>query len=508
MQDCPRRPGASTAGGRLPPGSQRVAAPVQASNVAYKPGQPFQQPMGNPAKPTSIVALEPAQAMQMSSKLMRVFLGLGWENNSPTARVDVDASAIAFSRGTVLEAVCFHNLRNDAMTLKHTGDVLSGGGATAGGQDLERVYVWLEKLNPDVDMVMLVANIYSPGVDFSALRSAYVRVANADTNQELGRMWLAGKGWHNMVQKVNAVVFAKVFRCNGHWQIMMLGQPLVIGGCTDWQSMVPEIHRLGLATPPYSEPNPQLALQKQTPQASHPEEQKAQGQTPTRAWETPALAVSTLGGIAWAISIFTAPNPMLNHYAAANFIEGVDWGTLEVSSFANAADLGSLEDLGEWSGDAWGAAMDAIPSATEWSMSAATNAWGAVNDSNVFAETASFAGEAGGAAAEFGGSAIASIGDVEYGAALEAGGSAGERALEGVGGAIGDVGGAAQDAGGAIGDAAGGVTEAAGSVDLSGAAEALGNVAEGLGNAAQAVGPVLVGVGGAIVSVIGGLAGD
>jgi stress response protein SCP2 len=49
---------------------------------------------------------------------------------------------------------------------------------------MERIYMWLSKMDSSVDMLVMVANVYTQGCDFSALSSAYVRVANADTNQE------------------------------------------------------------------------------------------------------------------------------------------------------------------------------------------------------------------------------------------------------------------------------------------------------------------------------------
>lgn len=51
-------------------------------------------------------------------------------------------------------------------------------------QDMERIYMWLANMDASIDSLVMTANVYTEGLDFSALSSAYVRVANADTNQE------------------------------------------------------------------------------------------------------------------------------------------------------------------------------------------------------------------------------------------------------------------------------------------------------------------------------------
>jgi hypothetical protein len=121
MRRCP-----AGAGARPLPGTQRPAGPVTAESTKYVPGQPFTRPLGNPAKPTTVMAMQPAQAMQMSSKLERIFFGIAWTNAAGGQNIDVDASVISFSNGQQVDCVSFQQLGNTSQTLKHTGDIMTG----------------------------------------------------------------------------------------------------------------------------------------------------------------------------------------------------------------------------------------------------------------------------------------------------------------------------------------------------------------------------------------------
>jgi stress response protein SCP2 len=352
-------------------------------NTNYVPGQTFEKAMGNPPQPTQVIAMQPTQAVHMPGALKRVYLGLGWENSRNQEQVDVDASVIAFGGGSVKDAVSFSKLQNASHTLAHTGDVLIGAEDAKLG-DMERVYLWLEKMAPDVDMLLLVANIYTDGVDWGSLNSAYVRVTNADTEQELGRMWLGGGGWSNLAAGSNAVVFAKVFRYGGEWMTMALGQPMVVQGASSYEAMLPKIYELGLQYPP-----PPLGAPVQQPIMVAPGQQQTlsgqQPQKPSKSWICPALAIGTAGGVAAAIAIFYASDSdmSLDMFDPGLFSNGVDFGSLQDQAGAFTGGLSELADgvdpnaLGPWAQDAGAAAMDGASGASEWAEGAATGAWDA-----------------------------------------------------------------------------------------------------------------------------------
>ena len=198
---------------------------------------------GDPKAPPATPLLV-GQAMQVQASLERVYFGLGWHGP-----VDVDASCIMYAGGQPVDAVSFRKLRNletkDA-SIVHTGDVLTAPGKMEG--DLERIYVWLNKVPKEVDTMVLVANVYTAGFDFSALADAYVRVTNADTNQELGRLSLSA-GCSSLGAGMNAMIFAKLYKFNNAWQVMAIGQPMALQGQADWRSFVPTIQASGVAIP-------------------------------------------------------------------------------------------------------------------------------------------------------------------------------------------------------------------------------------------------------------------
>ena len=89
-----------------------------------------------------------------------------------------------------------------------------------------------------VRYLVFTVNVFTEGVDFADLTEAYVRIVNADTEQEFGRLRLAGGGL-----KGNAVIFAKLYRGkpNEPWQLLAIGKPETLPGMSSAQEMVPHI---------------------------------------------------------------------------------------------------------------------------------------------------------------------------------------------------------------------------------------------------------------------------
>merc|ERR550514_175303 len=188
----------------------------------------------------TVIMLQPTQAIQVASKLERVFLGIGWrgktDGSGGSKMVDVDASVVALSHGSPVDTISFKKLKNAGKSICHTGDVLVGAGKeSAELLDMERIYVWLSKVDATTDCLVFVANIYTAGIDFSQLNEAYVRMVNADTNQELGRMALSDKSLSG-----NALAFCKLYRHQqGTWQLMGLGLPQSLSGTSKVEDMIP-----------------------------------------------------------------------------------------------------------------------------------------------------------------------------------------------------------------------------------------------------------------------------
>merc|ERR1719382_624001 len=114
----------------------------------------------------------------------------------------------------------------------------------------------------------------------------------------MGRLSLAGAGWKGMASGVNAIVFAKVYRHQGHWQVMTMGQPMTVADCSSWEAMVPALQGQGISHPP--SPPPQMPQGGASP--SPPEGTKVQ--KPSKLWPCVALAAGTAIGVGAAIAIF------------------------------------------------------------------------------------------------------------------------------------------------------------------------------------------------------------
>lgn len=118
------------------------ASPEQPPPYPVAP-QAKQQMANQPKGVPPPVFLQPTHALQLPKKLERLYLGLGWR--SARQGLDLDASAIIFSRGQKIDTVNFQKLRNVAQgnaSIVHTGDVLTGQQSPGKMEDLERIYFW------------------------------------------------------------------------------------------------------------------------------------------------------------------------------------------------------------------------------------------------------------------------------------------------------------------------------------------------------------------------------
>jgi len=463
----------------------------------------------------NVLMLQVGEAMQVP-KLERVFVGLGWNQYPGTAAVDIDASCIGFSRGNPsAEKVYFKSLRNSNRSLVHSGDVLSG--KPSGLADLERIYVWISTLPTGIDCLVFLANIYSPGTDFAQLSDAYIRMVNADTNQELSRARLAGAGL-----KGNALVFAKLYRTSseGAWQFLPLGMPLTVPGCSSLDDMVPLLLSSGSAVPPTVTATPvsDPVAGAETIAPVAPEAKPAQ--KPTGVYLAPALAVATVGGIAAATAIFYSDLLTLDMVRPSNFETGVDFTSLVPSgdtldgvddllpmdAFASTYDWAggvtegvTMDSIGDTLGEAVGSIGDGLGAAGEAvaglagdAVEAAPSALASAGEAlgNAGGEVAEFAGDAGDAVTGVGGAVIAKA----TGEAASAG-----AAITGAGGAV------IAEAPGAIASAGDTLTQVGGDLVgfASNVASQIAEAAPGVIDAVKNMGEQLGGVAASVADAIG-----
>ncbi|EOD26281.1 hypothetical protein EMIHUDRAFT_236755 [Emiliania huxleyi CCMP1516] len=156
-----------------------------------------------------VVALSPAEAVRLpvgaqAGRLERVYLGLGWRDAPGIASpVDLDCSVVGYEAGGSRDegsTIWYGRLRNGehramagASSIVHTGDILTGQRGAGGLVDQERIYIWLPQLPDRIAALAVAADVYTAGISFYSLSEAYVRLVNADTEQELARLTLTSR---------------------------------------------------------------------------------------------------------------------------------------------------------------------------------------------------------------------------------------------------------------------------------------------------------------------------
>ncbi|MGW6916618.1 TerD family protein [Kitasatospora sp. NPDC054939] len=147
--------------------------------------------------------------------LSSIRMGLGWEPAGRGRNIDLDASCIAFdARREKLDTAWFMKLAIFNGAIAHSGDNLTG----EGGGDDESITVHLEGLPPEVCGLVFVVNSFS-GQKFTEVKSAYCRLVDASSNQELVRFDLTQS------ESRTGVVMCKLVRqYSGEWVMTAIGE--------------------------------------------------------------------------------------------------------------------------------------------------------------------------------------------------------------------------------------------------------------------------------------------
>lgn len=171
---------------------------------------------------------------KQSTGLRRIVVGLGWDQmeqsgggflkslfGSGGAAIDCDASAIVCDangkRTKNGDLVYYGNLQHSSGSIKHMGDNLTGEGE---GDD-EQIVVDLQSLPAVYQKIVFVVNIYqaaSRHQHFGMIRNAFIRVVDADSNQELCKYNLSDN-----YNGMTAMVFGEVCRENNQWLFHAIG---------------------------------------------------------------------------------------------------------------------------------------------------------------------------------------------------------------------------------------------------------------------------------------------
>jgi len=146
-----------------------------------------------------------------SSELGPIKAALGWDTDK--GDIDLDVSAILIDQaGQRLDTVFFSNL--SAPGVKHSGDNLTG----AGSGDDEVIDIEVDQLDPRVQQIFFVINIYTRGKSFKQVANPYCRVL-VGSGDEFCKFKLSEAG------DQQGLLMARLVRESQRWGFQALGMP-------------------------------------------------------------------------------------------------------------------------------------------------------------------------------------------------------------------------------------------------------------------------------------------
>jgi stress response protein SCP2 len=163
------------------------------------------------------VSLQKGQSVSLTktgaAPLTKVRMGLGWDVGYGED-IDLDASCILYDdRRKDVDKVWFMSKKGARGAVRHSGDNLTG----AGEGDDEVINVDLAALPPNVTSLVFTVNSFQ-GQRFTAVRNAFCRLIDDNTNQELVRFDLSES------KPQTGLVMCKVQRGQQGWVMTAIGE--------------------------------------------------------------------------------------------------------------------------------------------------------------------------------------------------------------------------------------------------------------------------------------------
>ena len=155
--------------------------------------------------------------------LKRITIGLGWDPRATDGKpFDIDASAFVLGADDKVRSdadFIFYNQKEGASgAVKHMGDNTTGQGT---GDD-EQIEVNLATLPADVNKISVAVTIHEAdtrGQNFGMVSNAFIRVVNADDNNEIARYDLSEDA-----STETAMTFGEIYRHGQEFKFRAVGQ--------------------------------------------------------------------------------------------------------------------------------------------------------------------------------------------------------------------------------------------------------------------------------------------
>ncbi|MEN9355647.1 MAG: hypothetical protein RL318_2972 [Fibrobacterota bacterium] len=156
--------------------------------------------------------------------LKSVLVGLGWDaRSSAGADFDLDASAFLLSENGKVRGdhdfIFYNQPKSTCGSVEHLGDNRTG----AGDGDDEAIKVIFDKVPADVLRVVVAVTIHEADArrqNFGQVKDAFIRVVNADSNQEIVRFDLSED-----YSTETSMIFGELYLHQGaEWKFRAVGQ--------------------------------------------------------------------------------------------------------------------------------------------------------------------------------------------------------------------------------------------------------------------------------------------
>ena len=155
--------------------------------------------------------------------LTNIIVGLGWDTNKYDGRndFDLDSSVFLLNRSgkcaSEADFIFYNNTSGSNGAVVHTGDNRTG----EGDGDDEQVNINLANVTSSIEKIAFSITIHDAearGQNFGQVNNSYVRIINADTQEELIRYDL---GEDFSIE--TAVVVGELYRHNNEWKFNAIG---------------------------------------------------------------------------------------------------------------------------------------------------------------------------------------------------------------------------------------------------------------------------------------------
>lgn len=160
---------------------------------------------------------------KVAPSLTNVLVGLGWDARETDGQdFDLDASCFMLTASGKVRGdqdfIFYNQVQSTCGSVEHTGDNLTG----SGDGDDESIKVFLNKIPEDIQRLSFSVTIHEAEIrkqSFGMVGNAYIRIVNADNNEEIARYDLSEDA-----STETAMIFGEIYRHNGEWKFKAVGQ--------------------------------------------------------------------------------------------------------------------------------------------------------------------------------------------------------------------------------------------------------------------------------------------